>query len=161
MVTKQRNGEGGVVKRWMSRRRVLGLVDAARVNDAIRKAEQGSTGKVGVSIAAPFWGDAHRTARRAFERLGMHRTPHRNAVLLFLVPSRRRFVILGDSAIHDKVGDAFWRRLSHVLCERFRTEDFTGGLVHGIEAVGEALRLHFSHQDAAVGKGARPVGDPR
>jgi uncharacterized membrane protein len=129
--------------RWMSRRKLLGSIDAARVKSAIQKAERGTSGEIRVSVAAPFWGDAQKAAERAFARLGMDRTRHRNGVLVFVVPSRRRFVILGDTGIHAKVGHAFWERISHALSERFRAGDFTGGLVHGIEAIGEELRAHF------------------
>jgi uncharacterized membrane protein len=129
--------------RWTSRRKLLQSVDAARVKSAIEQAERGTSGEVRVSVAAPFWGDAQKAAKGAFERLGMQRTHHRNSVLLFVVPSRHSFVILGDAGIHAKVGHAFWEDVSQAIAERFRAGDFTGGLVHGIELVGKELRLHF------------------
>ena len=129
--------------RWMSRRRLLATVDAAQVKGAIERAEGGTSGEIRVSVAAPFWGDARKAANGAFERLGMSRTRHRNGVLLFVVPSRRRFVLLGDTGIHAKVGHAFWERVSQALSERFRAGDFTGGLVQSIETIGEELRRHF------------------
>ena len=49
-----------------------------------------------------------RVAERAFEKLGMARTRQRNAILFFVVPSRRRFAVLGDEGIHAKVGQEFW-----------------------------------------------------
>jgi uncharacterized membrane protein len=73
----------------------------------------------------------------------MDRTDHGNAVLVFVVPSRRRFVILGDIGVHAKVGHAFWEQVSRAISERFRAGDFTGGLVNGIELIGEELSRHF------------------
>ncbi len=55
-----------------------------------------------------FWGNVRRAAERAFDRLGMDRTKDRNGVLFFIVPSRKRFVVLGDEGIHAKVGQEFW-----------------------------------------------------
>jgi len=137
----------------MSRRRLLQSIDAARVKSAIQMAEQGSSGHVRVSVAAPFWGDTQEAAWRAFDRLEMHRTPHRNAVLLLVVPYRRRLVILGDAAIHDKVGHAFWQQVSHSICERFRAGDSTGGLEHGLQAIGDELRRHFPSDSTGIPSG--------
>jgi uncharacterized membrane protein len=76
----------------------------------------------------------------------MHRTRDRNAVLVFVVPARRRFVVLGDSGIHEKVGQSFWENVAKAISGAFRAGDFTGGLVQGIETIGEELRTHFPYQ---------------
>jgi uncharacterized membrane protein len=140
---------------WMSRRKMLAQVDAARVTEAIRRAELRTSGEIRVSVARLFWGNVYRAATRAFERLGMDRTRDRNGVLVFVVPARRRFVILGDTGIHEKVGQAFWERVTGAVSERFRNADFTGGLVRGIEMIGEELATHFPY-DAATDKNELP-----
>ena len=76
----------------------------------------------------------------------MTRTRDRNGVLFFVVPARRKFVVLGDGGIHEKVGQEFWDRVVAVVSEKFKTGDFTEGLVRGIEEVGEQLATHFPHQ---------------
>jgi uncharacterized membrane protein len=81
--------------------------------------------------------------------MGVSKTKDRNGVLFFVVPSRRKFVVLGDAGIHDRVGQEFWHRVVAVVSERFREGDFTGGLVRGIEEVGEQLASHFPY-DAAT-----------
>ena len=65
------------------------------------------------------------------------------------MPLRRQFVVLGDEGIHGKVGQEFWRRVADRVSERFHEGDFTGGLVKGIEEVGEQLAAHFPHDSAA------------
>jgi uncharacterized membrane protein len=146
-----------MVKRvgWMSRRKLLAQVDGARVTEAIQKAERLTSGEIRVSVARLFWGDVYRAAERAFDRLGMTRTRDRNGVLVFVVPARRRFAILGDSGIHAKVGQAFWDRVTEAVTERFRTGDFTGGLVRAIEMIGEELAAHFPY-DAASDRNELP-----
>jgi len=118
-------------------------VDQARVVEAIRAAEHRTSGEIRVSVAHFFWGDVEKVARKAFRRLGMERTAHRNGVLIFLVPSRHRFAILGDTGIHDLVGQAFWEDVSACLSSHFRQGAFTEGLVEGIHLVGERLAVHF------------------
>ena len=90
-----------------------------------------------------FLGDVEKTARKAFRRLGMENTADRNGVLIFLVPSRKRFAILGDAGIHEKVGQAFWHEASACLSSHFRKEAFTEGLVEVIRLVGDRLATHF------------------
>ncbi|HEX9010799.1 MAG TPA: TPM domain-containing protein [Holophagaceae bacterium] len=127
----------------MSRRSLRKCVDQARIVDAIREAERVTSGEIRVSVAPFFWGNVERTAGKAFRRLGMERTADRNGVLIFLVPSRRRFAVLGDTGIHEKVGQAFWEDVSACLSAHFRRGAFTEGLVEGIRMVGDRLAAHF------------------
>lgn len=127
----------------MSRRSLRKCVDTQRVVQAIQAAERRSSGEIRVSVAPFFWGDVTKVAARAFDRLGMVNTAQRNGVLIFLVPSRRRFVVLGDAGIHAKVGQAFWDDVAACLAGHFRRGAFTEGLVEGITLVGERLAEHF------------------
>jgi uncharacterized membrane protein len=127
----------------------LRSIDRERVKKAIQDAERLTSGEIRVSVAPFFWGRLRAAAERAFSRLGMTATRDRNGILLFIVPSRRRFVVLGDEGIHAKVGPEFWSDVTQAMSERFRTGDFTGGLIHGIETVGRELATHFPY-DAAT-----------
>jgi uncharacterized membrane protein len=90
----------------------------------------------------------------------MAATRNRNAVLFFVVPLRHRFVVLGDCGIDEKVGPEFWLRIAGALAERFKHGDFTGGLVAGIEAVGEGLAKHFPYIDSDTNELPDEVDDP-
>jgi uncharacterized membrane protein len=118
-------------------------VDSERIVRAIERAERQTSGQIRVSLAPHFWGDLRKAAERAFVRLGMTRTPLRNGVLLFVVPSRREFVILGDIAIHEKAGQDFWERVAAAMTQRIKDGDLTDGIVHGIETAGAELAAHF------------------
>lgn len=132
----------------MTRRKWMRKLDCARIVEAIQKAEQRTSGEICVSIASLFWGDAEKAAEKAFARLGMTRTKQRNGVLLFVVPTRRKLIVRGDRGIHEKVSPAFWQHIVEVVTKRFGEEDFTGGLVQGIEEIAAQLRLHFPAQTA-------------
>jgi uncharacterized membrane protein len=127
----------------MSRRRLRRLVDETRIRSAIEAAELETSGEIRVSVSTFFLGDVRKVAQRAFDRLGMRGTAERNGVLLFVVPSRRRFVVFGDEGIHAKVGQDFWDGVAAAISEKFRKGDFTGGLEDGIRSIGERLREHF------------------
>jgi uncharacterized membrane protein len=123
--------------------KLLRSIDVQRIEGAIHAAEQQTSGQIRVSIAPLTWGKVQRLAEKTFRRLGMSATRERNGVLLFIMPSRRRFVVLGDEGIHGKVGQEFWHLVASVIGERFRTGDFTGGIVRGVQSIGEQLATHF------------------
>jgi uncharacterized membrane protein len=120
-------------------------IDKERIKQAIQRAERRTSGEIRVSVARPFWGDVRKAAENTFARLGMTETKQRNAVLFFIVPARHKFVVLGDCGIHEKVGQEFWQQIAHSLSERIKHGDITGGIVAGIEAVGEGLAAHFPY----------------
>ncbi|PYS37482.1 MAG: hypothetical protein DMG14_21075 [Acidobacteria bacterium] len=132
----------------MTRKKLLRIIDREKIRQAIEAAEHRTSGEICVSVAPLFWGNVEKAADKAFVRLGMTRTQHRNGVLFFVVPARRKFVVLGDRAIHERVGQEFWDSIAAVLSEKFREGDFTGGLVKGIEKVGEQLATHFPYDPA-------------
>ncbi len=129
----------------MHRRKLLRLIDENRVREAITAAEKATSGEIRVSVARFFWGSVHRAAERAFLRLGMAGTRQRNGILFFIVPSRRRFAVIGDQGIHEKVGQGFWDSLAAELGAHFREKDFSGGLAHAIEEAGKQLAAHFPY----------------
>ncbi len=133
----------------MTRRQLLRNIDAARVKEAIARAERVTSGEIKVSVAPIFWGSVEKAAERAFVRLGIIQTKERNGVLIFVVPGRKKFMVLGDSGIHAKVGQEFWEAVAAKLSEYFRKGDFTGGLVSAVEVIGEKLGIHFPY-DAAT-----------
>lgn len=118
-------------------------VDDKRVQAAILAAEARTTGRIQVALAPRFWGDVRMAGERAFKHLHVAGAPEHNGVLFFVVPERRRFVVLGDFGIHEKVGQEFWHRTAAALRERFKAGDLTGGLIHGIEEAAKELARHF------------------
>jgi uncharacterized membrane protein len=124
---------------------MLRIIDQAKVKEAIHIAEKRTSGEICVSVAPLFWGNVQKAAEKAFVRMGMTATKDRNAVLFFVVPARRKFAVLGDSGIHERVGQEFWDHIAGVLSERFHEGDFTEGLVAGIKEVGDQLAGHFPY----------------
>ncbi len=129
----------------MTRKKLLEIIDREKIKQAIEAAEHRTSGEICVSVAPFFWGSVEKAANKAFVRMGVARTKHRNGVLFFVVPSRRKFVVLGDSGIHERVGQEFWHRVVAAVSAKFRDGDFTGGIVKGIEEVGEQLASHFPY----------------
>ena len=128
-----------------SRHRLLKTIDIERVKAAIADAERATSGEVRVSVARFFWGPVRPAAERAFARLGMTKTKDRNAILFFIVPARKKFVVLGDEGIHAKVGQEFWDCVAGLMSGHFRKGEFTEGLVKGIGEACSQLAAYFPY----------------
>ena len=128
---------------FRSRRQFEQALDQDRIIEAIRAAEAGTSGEIRIAIAPRFFGSIERRSARAFRRLGMSRTRLHNGVLIFIVPSRREFRVLGDSAIHACVGQARWDQVAADLGRHFAAGRYTEGLVAAVATVGRELARHF------------------
>lgn len=126
-----------------TRKAFLSGIDIPAIETATREAEAGTTGEIRVSIFPGIPGDLGEIARRVADRLRMTATKERNGILILVLPAKRKFIVWGDVAIHGKAGPAFFAATANAISERFRTGDFTGGILHGIEAAGRELVLHF------------------
>lgn len=118
--------------------------DRADIKAAIHAAEAGTTGVVAVRIVPGTDLDAFERARHEFERVGLHRHRHENAALVLVAPKARRFAVIGDKALHERVGDAFWNGVVDEIRPYFARDAIAGGIVRAVQRIGEQFREHFS-----------------
>lgn len=121
----------------------LSPIDHERVQAAIAAAELRSSGEIRVLVSRASVPDPVPEAQRQFHRLGMDATAARNGVLILLAPRSHTYAVIGDRAIHERCGDAFWRELASAMGDAFKRGDFTAGLLLGIERAGALLQTHF------------------
>ena len=128
----------------MRTKEFLSKLEHDRIVQAIRDAESKTSGEIRVFIQRGKLNvDPLNAAQKKFHRLGMHKTPERNAVLIFVAPRAHKFAVVGDKAIHEKCGEPFWQKLVDGMREHFRNEKFSHALVEAIEEAGKALGSHF------------------
>ena len=111
--------------------------------EAIRRAEESTRGEIRVHVKQRCGPDAMKEARKAFRRLGMHRTKEHNAVLILVALRSRSFAIFGDEAMHRRVRDSFWNATRDKMEGYFIKGDMVGGIAAGVQSVGEKLKEHF------------------
>ena len=114
-----------------------------KIIEAIRQAELATSGEIRVHIKPKCGEDVLKEAHRTFRRLGMHRAKERNAVLILVSPKSRKFAIVGDEGIHQKVGDDFWSAARDTMHRHFSKNDIEGGIEAGVRSAGEQLKKHF------------------
>jgi uncharacterized membrane protein len=128
----------------MTHKEFIASLDQARIVSAIAAAEQRTSGEIRMHVQPKILGaDLRDLAERTFERLGMTKTALRNGVLLFVASEDRQFVILGDRGIDEKVPAGFWDDIAAKLTIRFKSDEFTEGIVDAVGEIGEHLAAFF------------------
>jgi putative membrane protein len=87
-----------------------------------------------------------RVADAAFMQFyssGLYRTRESNGVEIFLSLFERRVVVIGDRAIHAKMGDKYWQKVRDQIIQGISAGDLRGGVCAAIESCGKALAEHF------------------
>ncbi len=113
------------------------------IERAVANAEEGTTGRIAVRVIPDGGTDALVRAKREFEQLGLRRHPRGNAALVLVAPRARRFAIVGDRALHERVGDAFWADVVEQSRPYFSRGEIAPGITYVVGRLGAALHEHF------------------
>lgn len=114
-----------------------------RIVEAIRRAEKRTSGEIRLFVSRHNPEDAVVAAREHFNQLGMQKTKERNGVLIFVAPKAHKFAVFGDTGVHAKCGEPFWRALVGEMSGHFKQARFTEGIIHAIGKAGDLLAEHF------------------
>ena len=124
--------------------------DKLQITNAIRVAETNTSGEIRLHVENKCPGDVLDRAAFWFEKLEMHKTALRNGVLFYLAVEDRKFAILGDAGINQKVSDDFWETTKEKVIVQLKEGKFARGLADGIVMAGEQLKAHFPYQQDDV-----------
>ena len=127
--------------------------DLEAIADAVAAAERETSAEIRVHLDrrlpkqpdAPA-GDALGCARSVFVRLRMHETAERNGVLVYLAVEDRKLAIVGDEAIHARVGEQYWTAVRDAMVERLRRGEAREAILHAVRDVGSILQKFFPHR---------------
>ncbi len=134
----------------MSVHKYLTEKDKLEITNAIRVAETNTSGEIRVHLEKNCVGEVLDRAAYLFEKLEMHKTELRNGVLFYVAIEDKKFAILGDAGINEKVPDNFWESTKDVVIEKLKEGKIAKGLASGIIKAGEQLKVHFPYQDDDV-----------
>jgi len=118
------------------------------VIEAIRVAEMATSGEIRVHIEqTSSESDVVERAKKVFAELGMHQTELKNGVLFYFAVKDRKFAVLGDQGINERVPDNFWNQIRDLMRAHFVKEEYAQGLCKGIEQAGQQLKTYFPRQE--------------
>ena len=117
-----------------------------RIVEAIRKAEQRTSGEVRVYVESRnAYMDPMDRAAEIFYSLKMDKTDDRNAVLLYIAVKDKQLALFGDEGIYKAAGAEYWNAAVRNMLMEIKADDIIVGMVHCISTVGETLHEKFPY----------------
>ncbi|MBS4042978.1 MAG: TPM domain-containing protein [Chitinophagaceae bacterium] len=114
---------------------------------AIHQVELQTSGEVRVYVESKCrYVDAMDRAKEIFDKLDMHKTEAKNAVLVYVAIKDRQVAIYADEGIYKKMGIQFWNNELQLMIQNFKNEHIVEGIIKVIHDLGTALTTHFPYQ---------------
>lgn len=122
---------------------LLSPADLARVREAVRSAESGTSGEIRVHLDDAIVDDVLDHAAFVFQELDMQRTRDRNGVLIYVNVAQHRAAVIGDAGINAVLPNGYWNETLGVLLDHFRGGRYAEGICTAVERLGAQLQQHF------------------
>ena len=139
---------------WRARR-VFPPQALALIEQAIKAGEATHSGQVRFVVEGALDGQplfsgqsARDRALDIFAHLRIWDTAHNKGVLIYLLLADRKVEIVADRGIDAKVGTAGWQQICAAMETDFRSGNFAGGVIKGIQAVSRELAKYFPRHGA-------------
>ncbi len=121
----------------------LSKEEEQEIVEAIRIAEQNTSGEIRVHIEKTSDGDTFNRAMEVFHYLKMDNTKEQNGVLIYIAVEDKTFVIYGDKGINDVVPNNFWDSTKDLMQSHFKNGNFKEGISEGVLKAGKQLETYF------------------
>jgi uncharacterized membrane protein len=119
-------------------------IDQPRLIAALADAERNTKGRIYVYVSHRPITDALAAAHKRFAKLGLSKLhEHRASVLIYIAPKTHKFAIVGDTAIHERCGEDYWKTLADQLSQDLKLRDLMTALLNAIASLKRTLEEHF------------------
>jgi uncharacterized membrane protein len=122
--------------------------DFLDISNKIKETEKITSGEIRVAIKGntPFLKNKKsikELATEEFYKLGMADTRDKTGILIYVLLSKRKFYILADSGINEKVDQSIWDKIKNEMEADFKVGNYLDGISTTLEQVGRILGEHF------------------
>jgi len=124
--------------------------DEAEIVEAIRLAEDHTSGEIRVHLERHCATDSFKRAEEVFNFLHMNNTKNSNGVLIYVAVEDHTLVILGDEGIDKVVPNDFWESTKDIIIFHFKNRNVKQGLIEGIAKAGMQLKKYFPYNTEDV-----------
>lgn len=137
----------GLLSFFRKPKEYFSLEDQAQIVNAIRIAEQTTSGEMRVFVEGknPYVKTIERAAE-IFVHLKMEKTLHRNAVLLYIAMDHHEIALYADEGIYQSVGSEFWNNSVKDMIAQFTRDNISNGVEQCILQVGKLLKDKFPYE---------------
>ncbi len=119
-------------------------IDQPRLTAALKDVEHHTRGRVYVYVSHRAVDDPLAQAQRRFDHLGLSQFHHHQPVaLIYIAPRTHKFAILGNAALHERCGDAYWNGLAESFGLALKTGDVTAALLEVLASLKATMLEQF------------------
>lgn len=126
--------------------KLLNEQEEGKIIETIKEAETKTSGEIKLHIELTCDTDAVSRAIEVFGILKMNDTELRNGVLFYVATDSKKFAIVGDKGINEKVPAGFWETTKEMMKSHFQNQEFAQGIIEGIKMAGEQLQHFFPYK---------------
>ncbi|NOX17347.1 MAG: TPM domain-containing protein [Chlorobi bacterium] len=122
--------------------------DFLRISNKVKETEKLTAGEIRVSVKDEIhFSEKNKTvkelAQKEFYKLGMNETRDKTGILIFILLADKKFYILADSGINDKVEQTVWDEIRNEMQNQFKAGNYLDGILYAIEEIGNILARFF------------------
>ena len=117
-----------------------------KIVGSIEQAELETSGEIRFHLESRCKGDVLKRAVQVFKNLHMHKTELHNGTLIYLATIDKKYAIVGDKGINEKVPENFWEDVKDEMSEKFKNNEFVTGISNAVLYIGEKLKEFFPYQ---------------
>ena len=122
--------------------------DFIDISNKIDEMERITAGEIRVAIKedVPFLKKKKSIADLAadeFYKLGMANTRDKTGILIYILLAHRKFYILADSGINEKVEQKTWDKIRDEMVAEFKLGNYLEGIISTLDKVGKILSNYF------------------
>jgi uncharacterized membrane protein len=134
------------IKKYLSKEELDSL------SNHIAEIEKFTSGEIRICFKKnTAWAERKLSSRemavKEFHKLGMHNTKHKTGVLLYILFKDRKFEIVADKGINDKIPAEKWEVIKNHLTNEFKSGNFKSGIIKSLDEIKEVLIKEFPRKD--------------
>jgi uncharacterized membrane protein len=122
------------------------------ITNHIAETEKFTSGEIRICFKKNTpWAERKLSSRemavKEFHKLGMHNTKHKTGVLLYILFSDRKFEVVADKGINDKISEDKWTVITNHLINEFKAGKYMEGIIKSLDEIKEVLMKEFPRKD--------------
>lgn len=122
------------------------------ITNHIAEIEKFTSGEIRICFKKNIaWAERKLSSRemalKEFHKLGMHNTKDKTGVLLYILFTDRKFEVVADKGINDKISFEKWDVIKNHLISEFKEGRFKTGIIKALDEIKEVLMKEFPRKD--------------
>lgn len=133
-------------------KKYLSKDDLDSLKNHIAEIEKFTSGEIRICFKVnKAWAERKLSSRelaiKEFHKLGMHNTKDKTGVILYILLKDRKFEVVADSGINDKISEEKWEVIKNHLINEFKAGNYKAGIIKALDEIKEVLIKEFPRKD--------------